>query len=283
MSNKLGLSTTGVIKADQYHWDAVVSNGRDTSIPIDLLKLDAPYQRDEVSNLATLRRARVFSEDIAGRILVGKRADDGEYYVIDGKQRTLAALRRGDVKEMKVRLIEGTTLEQEAELFRVCNLERKSVSAWAKWNAGRIAGDPDCIAIMEKCADMDIAIVPDGNDINTITSVALLLHTHKTEPALFIPALRAAKTICAGTSVKSDVIKGCLYLLRNGVCMDDHATRLASKGGHIFVNQNISQVKIQTGNAGTTNQVCGLGLLMAINKHLRRKIRLNDIAQDNEA
>lgn len=276
MSGKVGIATSGAIKADHYHWDSVVSNGRDTSIPIELLRLDAPYQRDEVSNLATLKRARSFNADIAGRILVGRRADDGSYYVIDGKQRTLAALRRGDVREMKVRLIEETTLEQEADLFQVCNLERKSVSAWAKWNAGRISGDPDCIAIAEKCSDMGISIVPDGNHSNTITAVALLLHIYKTEQSLFVPSLRAAKTICEGTSVKADVIKGCLYLLKRGVCVDDHAARLASKGGPVFVNQNIAQVQIETGNAGLSNLVCGLGLLTAINKNLRRKISLSN-------
>lgn len=269
---KEGIAASGKTKAEHYSWAEINKRGREKDISIDELLIDNSYQRDEVSELQTLWRARNFDIDLCGRLLVSLRATTGQYYVVDGQQRLLAAKRRGDVKHLPCLVRNCANIEEEAQLFFDANCGRASVKSWHKWRAGLLASIPKYTAANEIAKKAGLRVVKDGDKEGTLTCPSVLVYYCSSRPDLVPIALRNAKTICSGRSATVEVLKGVIGLLRQGVCVDDHAQRLADKGGVGFINQNINQVTIASGNKGHSENMCALGMLQAINKHLRKKI-----------
>jgi len=256
-------------KSEHYGWTELRKRGVERMILISDLLIDSSYQRDEVSDMQTLWKARNFDIDVCGHLLVSHRATDGKYYVIDGQQRLLAARRREDIKSLPCVVRECENSEEEANLFLMANMRRVPVDAYHKWRAAILAGISPHIDIVQALNSIGIRVVKDGVANGTISCHALLVSVWTSDQKWFIPAMRNALVICEGRNITCEMVKGCIYLLKRGVCLDDHSERLRMKGGVSFVFPLMRQLALMDGTKGMTQRICGMGMLSAINKHLR--------------
>jgi hypothetical protein len=264
---EIGIAQSGKTKAEHYDWATIRKRGVERMMPLDSLCVDRNYQRDEVSQNQTIWKAKNFDIDLCGHLLISLRKCDGRHYIIDGQQRFLAAKRRGDIKHLPCVIRECANMEEEAALFCQANLRRSAVKPWHKWRAALVAGLSPEKDIAESLALCGVKVVREATSAGTASCPALLGQIWSIWPKLFQATIRNALVICTGEKLDNEVIKGCLWLLSKGVCVDDHAHRIAQKGGANFVKREIRSVELQTGTKGAPFRSCGLGLLEAINKN----------------
>ena len=121
----------------------VVNSQKIEVIPVSRL-VSSVYQR----SLSMPRVTRIISRfDVAKLGMpVVSRHDDGSFTVIDGQHR-VAAMRTIGVREVRCIVLEGLTLEEEADFFRTQGVDCRPLNALDKFNAGVIAQDPHYVAI----------------------------------------------------------------------------------------------------------------------------------------
>jgi hypothetical protein len=90
--------------------------------------------------------AKNFDEAKVGTLTVSFR--DGKYYIIDGLHRSKALKANGYTHALAI-VLTGLTYEQEAELFRRLNKDKREVSTFDDFRAGLEAKDETCVTISE--------------------------------------------------------------------------------------------------------------------------------------
>jgi hypothetical protein len=100
--------------------------------------------------------------------------DDGRFAIIDGSHRHAAAEARGEPKILPGIVLIDQTLEQEAELFRALNEDRRIPSRMDIFRAAWVHGDVQARGIRSTCqtAGFDVAI--EGKGPNRIMAVGAL-------------------------------------------------------------------------------------------------------------
>lgn len=108
------------------------------AISVELLFVDSIYQRD-ISNLKVSRLVKNWNEVVNMPILVSKRKN-GLYSIIDGQHRFMAMKTKG-LKHVICKVIEGLSIEEEAQLFTTTNKDRKTPSSGDMFRANLAAKD----------------------------------------------------------------------------------------------------------------------------------------------
>lgn len=104
----------------------------------------AEYQKP----VETARVSRIvarFNPAKLGSVLLSDRKD-GTYAIVDGQHR-LAAVRQMNIDEIHAVILEGLTVEQEADLFRTQNENVVPPNAIDQFRAGVVAKDPHYLTI----------------------------------------------------------------------------------------------------------------------------------------
>lgn len=101
------------------------------------------------------RIAKDFKEGLLGVLIVSYR--DGKYYVVDGQHRLEAAKRVG-VEDVICQVHTGLTYEEEADLFREYNKQRKGLSAHDLFKAALESKDPMAMDIMHLVEKYDFRL-----------------------------------------------------------------------------------------------------------------------------
>lgn len=102
------------------------------------------YQRP-ISQARANRIAASFDPAKLGVLVVSHRPD-GSYTILDGQHR-MAALRMKNIERAMAIVLEGMTLEQEADYFRRQNENAATLNCYDLFNAGVVALDPHYLAI----------------------------------------------------------------------------------------------------------------------------------------
>ena len=160
---------------------------RIASIPTEELFVDT-YQRINIKMPKVLRIVNQFDPGILGIIKVSRR--DGKYYVIDGQHRVLAC-KMMNVSTMKAEVIEGLTIEEEAEKFlkmNGANGEVTPLSAFDVFNAKVVAKQPIAVSVKDIVESHGFAI-----GYGNVMSVKKLMRLHDKYGALILD--RAFKVI----------------------------------------------------------------------------------------
>lgn len=175
------------------------------------------YQRDP-HDVSVARIADHWNEDAVHTIVVSRRSD-GSYWVIDGQQRSLAAIRRwGADRRLKAEIHEGLTLHQEAQMFAEMNSNRKPVPTLMRYHAWWSSGHPEVCAIAELLDSMNLKYPWQGGDEDRSIVCWVALHNlvrrtsieHLSEVMAFIEAAWQ----CERHSLEGHFIQGVSFLLR---------------------------------------------------------------------
>lgn len=136
----------------------VTKHPRVISISLDILNIDAAYQRTLNRSLVD-RIVENFDPAGVGLIAVSRRAD-GTYWVIDGQHR-VEALRILGIGSVMCLVEETEDQATEALVFMLRNT-RKEVLAFDKFRARLTAHDPDVVAIDAACRAYGFPLAKSG-------------------------------------------------------------------------------------------------------------------------
>jgi len=135
-----------------------------SNLKIKDLEFDIKNYQRETSEIKIKNIVRSFDWKAFGFIYVNERSEN-EYWVVDGQHRTVAAARKG-YEEVPCMIYKNLTLQEEAELFINCQVNRNSVRMFERYQALLTAGDKTTIEIQNILEKYDIKPSKCGSNEN---------------------------------------------------------------------------------------------------------------------
>ena len=152
-----------------------MNNVKHLSIPISLLNLDAPYQRERTRNV--VKMAANWDAHKCKDILVSYR--DGQFFVIDGANRCEAA-RIAGAQTINCILYENLSEKDEAKLFAQQDELKQKVSTVDKFNALLVAENSAALAISRICGEYSIKIKKcQAGAVAVLTGFSAVMHLYE--------------------------------------------------------------------------------------------------------
>lgn len=199
-------------------------------IPVKLLKI-ANYQCGLIKkNVEAI--VKNFDPAKLGVLVVSHRAD-GYYYVIDGQHRT-GALRLLGITHVNCLVLEGMTVQQEADYFRRQNENKHSLSAVSSFNAGVCAGDKASVEVNDIMEKNGFSAVDTENHvlIRAIKTVQVLYGVYGSE-VLDVTLASIAKTWPRNKVIlRSEMLSGMAefwYRFKDKVTLPNFEKRMRKK------------------------------------------------------
>jgi hypothetical protein len=146
-------------KVDRYKWIVTDDPGVFTQLDKAVLQIHPDYQRSANAK-KILQIASEWSWVSCGAIIVGERA--GDYWVIDGQHRVLAARKRSDIEKLPCLVFKTSGVVQEARGFLAVNTGRGAVSAFDRFKALVTSGDDSAIAVEALFSQLKVNMTPGG-------------------------------------------------------------------------------------------------------------------------
>lgn len=131
------LTHTGLDKLGRYKWTIVNKPGHFISIPKGDLKIDHSYQRDKINQVRVNEFSSAWDWVKMGVLSVSLR--DGQWYVMDGQHRKLAADKRSDISELPCMVFDIEDQKTEAAMFVGLNSNKTAVSGVDRFKALLVA------------------------------------------------------------------------------------------------------------------------------------------------
>lgn len=142
-------------------------------VPVDNLKINK-YQRG-LSVLFAKTIGFEFDANRVGVITVSYR--DGQFNVLDGQHRVYGA-KIAEIPMLMCHIIRGLTYQQEAELFKDLNKQRKGLLAFDYFNAGFEADEIEAIEIKE-IIEMNGLTISRGSGHNLIQALRTVSNIYR--------------------------------------------------------------------------------------------------------
>lgn len=142
-------ATTGLLPAGRT--EAAFDAEKIEIVFVDELKFDPMYQPPiREGKLRVIFRS--FWPELAGLIIVSRRRN-GELFVMDGQHRATVVKKKG-IQTLAAYVMDGLSLQDEAEIFNILNTARKQPSAMSVFKARLVAGHTKYVEInaaIEEC------------------------------------------------------------------------------------------------------------------------------------
>lgn len=260
----------GVDKVARYGWVMKNEPGEQKMLHKSVLRINQEYQRDVVPNKVR-EIAAAWSWISFGAIVVAER--DGEFWVIDGQHRILAAKRRSDISALPCVVFKTFDVKEEAQGFLDLNTGRKPVTAVAKYKAMVAAGDSDAIYVQQQLESLGLEVKPTANTPGQIKCIAWCLKRAAENKDAFRQVLSVAADLSAqdNMSVSERVLDG-LWILNqrcgDGLFDKRLLKRLREKGARLLLDgANRAAAYYASGGA----KIWAQGMLAELNKGLQKK------------
>ena len=273
MTNVSETTPKGVDKITRYKWTVKDSPGVLQMLSKDVLQVHSAYQRDLLDD-KSISIAASWSWVACGAIVVGRRS--GEFWVIDGQHRVVAAKRRSDITHLPCLVFETADVAQEAKGFLALNTLRKPITVIAKQKAMFAAGDEIAQIVQEELNKNGLRATSAGSHKGTIKALGWCHKKAAENKETFAVVLGLAAEMCAldQISVHERLLKGLWYLnsnLEGGLENRRLVKRLREKGAaQILVG--IAKACQYYGSGG--EKMCANGILTEINKGLQQRFEL---------
>lgn len=264
----------GVEKTARYGWVCKDQPGELRMLHKDVLQIHPAYQRAAVKQkISTITAA--WSWVSLGALVVGERG--GEYWVIDGQHRALAAKRRSDITQLPCVVFQTADVQTEARAFLDLNTGRKPVTAVAKHKAMVAAGDPIATFVQQQCELLGLQINATSSVAGHIKSLAwcVMRATESKDSFARVLAMAAELSAKDNIAVHHRLLEG-LWLLhaKCGAGLDDKrlVARLRDKGGRALLDAANRASAYYAAGGG---RVWAQGILSELNKGLQRKFTMD--------
>lgn len=267
-----GLANDGRTKKERYAWSDFNENFKPKPMHLNLEDLNVDtYQRGEVSKKSSLGKAKDFSFEAAGALIVGQRQDKS-FWIVDGLQRALALLRRGDTKKTYCMVFQSRGYSHEASVFYLCNIGRVGVKAIHKYNVAVASNFSPQVEIAEWLFENNFNVADDDTK-NTLRFIGVFQSTWQANPENTKRALLFTRELGNG-HLDSYVFKGAVFLLNRNIDIEQYIGKIQSIGGLTRIKNKINEIAI-IASAPKKYSICGRGLLDVINYRLKAANRIN--------
>ena len=255
-------------KLSRYGWTVKDEKGKWCDIPKTVLKAPKEYQRD-VSVAKVKDFASQWSWFGCGALTVAFR--DGEYWVVDGQHRLMAAMRRSDITTIPCMVFESAGLVSEARAFIDVNTNRKPVSAISKLKALSVSKDDVSSFVVSEIEALGLRISHTAMkplDIKCI-SLCVRLATLNKDSFKKALALSAELSKTSGSPLSEKVLSS-LYYFENNIEGGLQNARLKKRIVDVG-NDELLQAAVKASHyfAKGGAKIWATGALSAINKGLR--------------
>lgn len=266
----------GVDKIARYGWVMKDEPGELKMLHKDVLQMHPAYQRDVLQEKVKAITA-AWSWLSLGALVVGERG--GEFWVIDGQHRALAAKRRSDITHLPCVVFKTADVKTEARGFLDLNTLRKPVTAVAKQKALVAAGDEVAAYVQQQCEALGIEIKPSTHTAGQLKCVAWCTRRAAENKEVFQLVLAMGAELSAQDQmpVAERLLEG-LWLL-NAKCGEGLADkrltkRLREKGARVLVDAANRAAAYYVSGGG---KVWAQGMLGELNKGLQRKFTMDGV------
>ena len=214
------------------------------------LWIDHEYQRDEISILNVNKIAANWRWECVGAIVVSLRSS-GQFVVIEGQHRVLAAMKRADIEELPCIVFQFASQKQEAEAFLMVNTVRKTVSAIDKHRAGFVAENEGAIAAQELYDSMGITIARNPrvyNETKMVSNISSDISKYGKGPVG--KTLEIMLELEASNGLKIELYTPLLHIIRRNPDKIEIIRKKLREAGHSLAMAKIKQTKALTGTGG---------------------------------
>jgi hypothetical protein len=268
-----GKTSKSLTKVERYGWTFKDKPGRLTNIYKHLLLVDDSYQRS-ASPAKVKKIASEWSWVACSVIVVAQRAS-GEFFVIDGQHRVIAAKQRSDISDLPCVVFEIDDIADEARGFLNVNTERKPMASIGKFKASIAASDPLAVFVNDTLVGLDIKIRNDSKTPMSVKSLALLMHIANQDKQAFKVTMEVCAKLCSNHPIQEMLVHGLFYLHTNGVDLSGKEIRQRMNSVGVTALLDGSKRAAAFFARGGA-KVFATGMLEAINKGLRKRYKLTD-------
>jgi hypothetical protein len=275
MKAMISETTNGVDKVKRYGWITKDKPGVLMTLHKDKLQIHPSYQRDVIPTKVKEITAN-WSWVGAGAIVVGERG--GEYWVIDGQHRVLAAKRRSDITHLPCVIFQTEGVKQEAAAFLDLNTGRKPVSSIGKFKAMIAAGDEAACTVHKTLEELGVTPKSTAIKGRELKSVAWAVRKAGEDADKFKLVMRIAADLSHDMPIQERLLDGLWYInerLPGGIINQRFNDRLRAVGAKRLIDgANKASAYFVRGGAN----IWATGMMDEINKGLRNKFALRDAA-----
>lgn len=200
----------GPSKSETHGWVIHGTPGSPKSLPKDALHVDHSYQREAVSNSRILTMAREWYWWACAPLIVALRPS-GEYVVIDGQHRLLAACKIQSIVLLPCHVFLVASVEEEARMFYTINVLRKAVTSYEKYKSLNRADDAEVAAVRQMVEETGYKISQNESPF-TVRCISSLRSWHQKSPEVCRAVWKAASGFHAGEPIKEAVFRGLCYV-----------------------------------------------------------------------
>lgn len=250
------------------------------TIPVESLKIDTEYQRP-ITGSRVDRIANDWSWIACGVITVALRGPgSGDYYVIDGQHRVESAKRAGII-ELPCMVFESQEHTDEAQGFLDTNTNRKSMAILDKYRALLVVKDPTALKVKNllEQANRDPSLGYAGGGKNApgrvFSALDYLMSATRTDIESLERIWPLMIEVTDGRLLSKRLLQGFFYIeryLSNASITERLWRRRILQVGYDLLHKSIDETCAFEGKSGSA--VCAQGILRALNKGLRNKLRI---------
>lgn len=272
MQTMMHETVKGVDKIKRYGWKMKDEPGTLKNLPKSVLQVHPDYQRDVILPKVIEITAN-WSWVGAGAIVVGER--NGEFWVIDGQHRVLAAKRRSDITHLPCIVFQTEGVKQEAIGFLDLNTSRKPVNSIGKFKAMLAAGDESAIAVHRILKKLGITLNPNPKKAKELGSVGWAIRRVREDAEKLEIVMRVACDLSHDMPIREKLLEGLWYIenkLSCGISDKRFNDRLHAVGARRLIDGANSAAAFFVRGGGRT---WAIGMLEVINKGLRSRFVLD--------
>lgn len=273
MQTMMTETVNGIDKTKRYGWVTKDATGTLKNLHKDVLQIHPAYQRDVIPNKVKEITAN-WSWVGAGAIVVGERG--GEFWVIDGQHRVMAAKRRSDITHLPCVVFQTEGVKQEAIAFLDLNTGRKPVSSIGKFKAMIAAGDEAACTVHKTLEALGVTPKSTANKGRELKSVAWAVRKAAEDANAFALVMRIAADLSSDMPIQERLLDGLWYInerMPGGIADKRFNDRLRAVGARKLIDAaNKAAAYFVRGGAA----VWATGMLDELNKGLRTKFVMRD-------
>lgn len=253
-------------KIDRYKWTVKDDPGALKLLHKTDLKIHPSYQR-HAAGKKVVDIASSWSWIACGAIVVADRG--GEFWVIDGQHRVLAAKNRADIDLLPCVVFATESVAQEAQGFLDLNTQRKAMSSIDRFRALLVAGNDIAIFVDSEFKRLGIVANNSGHGTRNIKSVGLCMTMAQIDKEMFSDTLSLVALICADCPIKERLLSGLGYIRQKVGAIDGKLHKRIVDIGQDRLNQGAMRAAAFYKRGGA--KVFATGMLEEINKGLQKR------------